>query len=958
MKPNNLSKYSCKYIAYKLVRKGGKGLDRLSQSLFNSNVDLNPHQVEAALFAIRSPFTKGVLLADEVGLGKTIEAGLVISQFWAESKKKIIVICPASLRKQWQIELEDKFNIPCQIIDGRTYKKFQRNGAINPFDFKEVIITSIHYSARKAIDLRAVKWDLVVIDEAHKLRNSHRQSNKIGQKLRWATEDKRKILLTATPLQNSLTELFGIIGVIDEKLFGDLPTFRTLYANSDGDLNDLKSRISSICKRSLRKDVLDFVKYTERKLITIDFIATDEEYKLYKAVSSFLQREETYSFPKRQKHLIIMIVRKVMASSTFALSRTLETIKKRLVDMNKNIPEKKDILTSLLESTEIDDEILEDILSENSENSTIDEPTQEIDKKKLEEEIKEVERLILWSKSLSIDSKTKHLTEALNIGYEQMELLGAEKKAVIFTESRRTMEFLRDYLDNNGYKGKVITFSGSNKDPRIKEVYAKWLIDNSETGRITGSRAVDIRHAIIENFKAESEILIATEAGAEGINLQFCSLLINFDLPWNPQRIEQRIGRIHRYGQKFDIVVINFLNKRNAADMRVYDLLQHKFNLFEGIFGSSDEVLGQLESSAGLEARITAIYQNCRTEDEINKQFNNLQRELEEQIQNKLSKTKEQLFIHFDEDVHKKIKIDYDEAIQALDNIGKDFWDLSKSVLENQAEFNDDLLQFVFKNKYLNKIPSGNYYLSNNRKAEEDSGFRYTMNHPLGEYCIKTAKKYDLQPAEVEFSISDYDAKISVLEKMKNKTGWLILQMLSIESIENEEYLLFSGFDENGEYTDPEIFKKMFRLNSNKIKMIDVPPETEKKLIDNGKIFAQSTARQALEQNNILFLERREQLYRWAEDVIISAEKTLQQIKAELRAKEHEAGFATTIEQQREAQQKITELEKKKRASRRNIWEIEDNIADKRNLLIKELEKKMTQNIKTETLFMIKWRIV
>lgn len=289
--------YHAKFFAYDLTRQGGKGIDRLSQSLFDACVDLNPHQVEAAVFALRSPLSKGALLADEVGLGKTIEAGLVISQYWAERKRALLVVCPASLRKQWQIELEDKFNLPCTVVDSKLYRKAQKEGNPNPFNTKQIVITSLHYASRMAEDVKQVQWDLVVIDEAHKLRNSHRASNKIGQSIRWALEDRRKLLLTATPLQNSLTELYGITTLIDDQLFGGLPTFRTLYANSDGDLDDLRARLNGFCKRTLRKDVLEFIQYTQRKLTTIRFRPNDEEHRLYESVSAFLQRRGTYALP-------------------------------------------------------------------------------------------------------------------------------------------------------------------------------------------------------------------------------------------------------------------------------------------------------------------------------------------------------------------------------------------------------------------------------------------------------------------------------------------------------------------------------------------------------------------------------------------------------------------------------------------------------------------------------------
>ena len=137
------------------------------------------------------------------------------------------------------------------------------------------------------------------------------------------------------------------------------------------------------------------------------------------------------------------------------------------------------------------------------------------------------------------------------------------------------------------------------------------------TDRITGSPTADKRAALVEYFRDEASIMIATEAAAEGINLQFCNLVVNYDMPWNPQRIEQRIGRCHRYGQKYDVVVVNFLNKANAADVRVYQLLAEKFKLFDGVFGASDEVIGAIESGVDFEKRIVGIYQQCRTTEQI-----------------------------------------------------------------------------------------------------------------------------------------------------------------------------------------------------------------------------------------------------------------------------------------------------------------------------------------------------
>jgi SNF2 family DNA or RNA helicase len=247
----NVTAYHAKYYAYDLTRRAATGLDRLSMSLFDAAVDLNPHQIEAALFALESPLSRGVLLADEVGLGKTIEAGIVLCQLWAERKRRLIVICPASIRKQWALELSEKFNLPTRVLDAKTFKDEQRLGRA-PLNEKSILIVSFNYANALREDIKAIAWDLVVIDEAHKLRNAYRPSNKVGQGIRWATEDCRKLLLTATPLQNSLIELHGLSTLIDDHLFGDINAFRARYASAGSSLTDLRQRLATFCQRIRR----------------------------------------------------------------------------------------------------------------------------------------------------------------------------------------------------------------------------------------------------------------------------------------------------------------------------------------------------------------------------------------------------------------------------------------------------------------------------------------------------------------------------------------------------------------------------------------------------------------------------------------------------------------------------------------------------------------------------------
>ncbi|WP_419626180.1 DEAD/DEAH box helicase, partial [Thiolapillus sp.] len=327
-----ITNHQAKYYAHELTRQAaGDDIDRISTSLFDASVDLNPHQIEAALFALRSPLSKGVVLADEVGLGKTIEAGLVLCQYWAERKRHILVISPASLRRQWAAELIEKFNLPTEILDARAVRQRKKDGIYNPFRQNKVIILSYHYASRMEDELRAIPWNLVVFDEAHKLRNAHQKSNRMGKALRRALDGRQKLLLTATPIQNSLMELYGLSTLIDEHIFGDDKAFRKQYLHNGTNLEELRERLKGFIKRTLRRDVVEYVRYTERRTFTQPFTPGDDEQRLYDGISAFMLREESYALPKRQRYLTTLILRKLLASSTCAVTETLKRIRERLI---------------------------------------------------------------------------------------------------------------------------------------------------------------------------------------------------------------------------------------------------------------------------------------------------------------------------------------------------------------------------------------------------------------------------------------------------------------------------------------------------------------------------------------------------------------------------------------------------------------------------------------------------
>ena len=958
-----ITTYHAKYYAHDLTRKGSAGLDRLSMSLFDAAVDLNPHQIEAALFALHSPLSKGVILADEVGLGKTIEAGIVLCQFWAERKRKLLVICPASLRKQWALELSEKFNLPALVLDARGFRDAQKLGQA-PLAQKAVLIVSFNFANRIRDDLKATAWDMVVIDEAHKLRNAYRPSNKVGQGIRWATEDARKLLLTATPLQNSLVELYGLSTLIDPQLFGDLHSFRAQYTSASGNLDALRQRLSSFCQRTLRNQVTEYINYTERRPITCPFTPTDDEHALYEAVSAFLQRENSYALPQRQRHLTSLILRKLLASSSQAIAGTLEALRTRLESLrDQQWPNDLEFTTHLLESEELESDLLDEILNEDS-DSEAEEPPATIDRAQLKDEIQELDRLARWAHSIGIDTKTRSLLTALDVGFDKMTSFQAARKAIIFTESRRTQDHLKTFLEAQGYRGQVVLFNGTNAGPEATAIYEQWAAANRNTGRASGSRAIDIRTALIEHFRDHATILLATEAAAEGVNLQFCSLVVNYDLPWNPQRIEQRIGRCHRYGQKHDVVVVNFLNERNAADQRVLELLSEKFQLFNGVFGASDEVLGSIESGVDFESRILAIYQQCRSPAAIDAAFQTLQEELEEQIKTRLDETRRSLLEHFDEDVHERLRVKLADTQAQLDRVSKRFWAVTQHILQASARFEETHLTFQLDTPPRAGIPKGRYHLisKTHTQGEPETGdqggqFLYRLSHPLGELVLNQAKQAATPAARVVFDITGHATRLLVVEALRGQGGYLTLCRQVIESYETEEYLLFSGFDDNGRSLDHETLAKLFQCSALVEPQPLIPDAPADRLTQEAQRHAQATVSQSLEANSRHFQQAREKLERWADDLVIAAEKALRDTKEKIKALERQARQAPTLADQHRIQEEIQKLEKLKRRQRQEIFKAEDEIIEKRDALITTLEKRLSQRTHHETLFTIRWEV-
>lgn len=960
----NLTDFHAKYFAHELTKRcASDSIEKLVSVLADAQVDLNPHQVEAALFAFRSPFSKGAILADEVGLGKTIEAGLLLAQKWAERRRRLLVIVPANLRKQWSQELADKFYLPSVILETRSFNEAVRAGNLNPFQLDAIIICSYHFARNKEPYLRQTRWDLVVIDEAHRLRNVYKNSSKIALAIKQAAAPFPKVLLTATPLQNTLLELYGLVSIVDDFAFGDLKSYRTRFARlgNDADFAELKERLKPLCKRTLRKQVLEYVKYTNRHALVQEFVPSEEEQRLYDLVSGYLQLPTLYALPASQRQLVTLILRKLLASSTYAISGTLEGLVHRL-EAAEAAATAVDAPPEELPTDWEDLDELADEWEEDGDNPTQPERTHLTREQlvELRQEVAQLRQFHALAKSILKNSKGEVLLTALRRGFaaaaEAQQSQGAatlQQKAVIFTESRRTQEYLFRVLEQTEFAGKVMLFNGTNNDPTSKAVYQRWLAQHTGTDRVSGSPSADMRAALVEHFRDHAAILIATEAAAEGINLQFCNLVVNYDLPWNPQRIEQRIGRCHRYGQKFDVVVVNFLNKKNAADQRVYELLAEKFRLFSGVFGASDEVLGAVESGVDFEKRIAAIYQQCRTPEQIQFEFDQLQRELEVEIAAGQRDAREKLLDNFDQEVVEKVRI---ESHDVLDRFNEQLWRLTRHLLAEHAHFDDHRYSFTL---HTNPFPGENIHPGPYRMAKgvEDAN-TYRVGHPLAQRVLERGKALTGLPAEVNFQYTGSGKNIAVLEPLVGQRGWLLCTRLTLNALETEELLVLSGLTDDGAALGDTQCRRLFDLSAMQGSGCEIPIGIAATLDE-----AQARRRQALLEETAIrngrwFDTEMDKLDRWAEDRRASLKAELAELDEALKEAKKAARLAPTLPEKLERQRATRTLEAKREEAWRAYDQASREIDRQKDALLDEISRRLEQRVEQEPLFALRWQLV
>jgi superfamily II DNA or RNA helicase len=928
-----------RYLAEQIVRlRRADEEERYASSQRQGRIDPNPHQIDAVIFALKRIPEGGCILADEVGLGKTIEAGLVLAQLRAEgAASRILLVVPKPLVGQWQDELYRLFSI--QTVEGR-----MEPGA---FSVPGVYIVGreVAGSERGAAILRdSEPFDLCVIDEAHEVfANIYRRYDKDGvyradsdeartaDRVRSFLRHSPVLLLTATPIQNNLTELWGLVQYVEPTgtLLGNLRTFRDVFCEGDdrklvpGQDQELRRRIETVVQRTLRRQAQEFLErpFVGRCAQIYDYTMAPKEKSLYDDVTAYLLEPQLFAFRGNQRQLLLIGFHRLMASSVAALAESLRKVAQRLDRLlHSGIPERD---LSFLQ--DLDDEELRYSVEEEEGN---EEERAAPDPAKVAKELQRVRDFIQRAETLPRDSKADKLIDVMRIIGERP---AERRRVVIFTESLETQKYLQNLLTTRGgYAPESITlFRGTNDSERANQALERWRSEVGENlpAYQRPSRAVAVRLALVHEFKSRSQIFISTEAGAKGLNLQFCDTIINYDLPWNPQRIEQRIGRCHRYGQQHDVTVINFLASDNEAQQLTLEILSSKLDLFGRVFDASNVVLHEPSTDApekltgvlgsDFETRLRRIYERARTIDEITVELRRLREQMDDErkkFEETWTRTAGLIETRFDQRVKqafRRLQAELPKGLARLDGelerLIAGF--LSARGIHYQLLSDDGHVRFEFAGSPV--LPAGfetgGVVVVGHAQALEDADPLHP-GHPLVQAAVEEARA----ATQKRFRVAWYpgEGAPSPLASAKGKRGRLVVSRVRYEGFERVDHLIPTALLE-GDPTplEPDCARWLLDQPPRDIPYFGSPIDMARELDDaiEEMIFLDQAEVSAQEQQ--LFERSLEQIERYVEDQLLVLRRRLAAETKSLRSAEDRRDAALGSDARDAAEKRIRAIQ-------------------------------------------------
>ena len=540
----------------------------------SSTAKILPYQIAAARFALRSDFLKGCILCDEGSLAKTYEALLVAGQKWYEGKENILVVLPPNLVTQWKRKLDRDFTLPYVFW----------NNTKNIPDEDGIVLTTYDCAIRHADKVKERDWDLAIFDEADVLANYTKDTTVI---LKNAVREAYKLLLTPTPITKDIRDIYGLIHFIDESILPDVDWFYKRYFRKPENYPELTGWVSQFCFRTLKAQATEYVNFSRRLPITVDYPLIPEEKELYKLISTYITSDDKAAYPEIDEYNLNLLFFKTLSSSPQAFVNMISPAIQRTYGLEK---------ATLLH----------------------------------------IQKL---ASAIKINSKTTQLLKILKTVFNHLKAMKVNQKAIVFVDNNTTLDNLYMIFRQNGYN----TLKYKDNDT-------------------------------LEQFRnnEDIQILVTTDTAAKGLDIEYCPVVVNYDMIYNSIQMEQRICRCHRQGQNSDVLVINLLSHENFADVRMLELINKRTLQFNGIFGMSDDIVGNFDT------KIKNVLKDLRHRDEVAKAFKeNLsthRKENEQLVEN----LEDILFTTFTKSIADKITVTPAYIEEKTAEVNNDLWELVK----------------------------------------------------------------------------------------------------------------------------------------------------------------------------------------------------------------------------------------------------------------------------------------
>ena len=707
----------------------------------SANIKILPYQIAAARFALRSNFINGCILCDEGSLGKTYEALLIVAQRWYEGKDRILIVLPQNLMEQWQNKLFDEFSLP--ITDWKEIPKKEQG----------IYLITYEEAVKNAETLQTINWDLAVFDEADFL---FKPENKAVKALKNMVGNAFKVLLTPTPITLSIMDIYGLIHFIDESVLPDADEFYKRYFRKPENYPELSSWVSKFAFRTLKSQASQYVNFTNRLPVVINYTPQNEEKKLYELTEKYLSIPNKTAYPQMDNYQLSLQFFHTLSSSTQAFSSMLKA------PIERATGEEQAVLRTMRD--------LADNISETA--------------------------------------KMTELLKALKTTFSHLKSRRETQKAIIFVDNLTTVSVLAELLATKGYS--VIKHTDENALKLFRE-------------------------------DKKLQILICNDSVAKGLDIEYCPVVINYDLLYNAVEMEQRICRCHRQGQQSDVLVINLLSKENLSDVRILELINKRTLQFDGIFGMSDDIVGNFDNS------LNNVLERRRTIDNIIADFSTHLSENWQKNEEIVTNAESVLFTTFTKDIAEKVTISPKYIEEQAELLNADLWEAVKFYFQEyfpQYVIDEDTKTISLPDEY--PLPHLFYYNSGSRNIPYtgkriygmDKDFKpfankITLTSPLLKGIFSDIECYEegkirlaeeVEPCEITFYIAALYAGKRILRYFnvlsgKTESG----RLLKEEECRKILNLPVTSFEESGRKT-PYMF-----LYPNKESELDSSVESELK---------------------------------------------------------------------------------------------------------------------------------